>query len=212
VRSTALQRAAAPRLREEQKLLTRRLLLEAAKKVFAQRGYGAATVDDVARAAGASRATFYLHFASKAEVMGEIFRSLVPEMREYWRSLDRSLGSREVLRDWFGEAVDWWDKNKDLVPMLHEAAASDRAIAADQLAGMRSVSEEMTAYFAAIRSSAKRAEARIKIELLISQLDAFCTKWIVQKTLEADRETVLDLLTEIWGQMLGVPGGSRSPR
>jgi AcrR family transcriptional regulator len=44
-------------LREEQKLLTRRLLIGAARTVFAARGYGAATVDDIVKAAGASRAT-----------------------------------------------------------------------------------------------------------------------------------------------------------
>ena len=30
-------------------------------------------------------------------------------------------------------------------------------------------------------------------------------KWIVQKTLEAEREMVLDLLTEVWGGTLGIP-------
>jgi hypothetical protein len=30
-------------------------------------------------------------------------------------------------------------------------------------------------------------------------------KWIVQKACEADREMVLEVLTEIWGATLGVP-------
>src|SRR5439155_21837138 len=83
-----------PSLREGQKILTRRLLLEAAQDVFGQRGYGATTIDDIVKVAGASRATFYLHFAGKAEVMAAIYQSLMPATAEYWRNLDRSLGSR----------------------------------------------------------------------------------------------------------------------
>jgi hypothetical protein len=30
-------------------------------------------------------------------------------------------------------------------------------------------------------------------------------KWVVQKTIEADREMVLDVLTEVWCGTLGVP-------
>jgi hypothetical protein len=41
--------------------------------------------------------------------------------------------------------------------------------------------------------------------LLINQLDEFCMKWVVQKTIEADREMVLDVLTKVWGDTLEIP-------
>jgi AcrR family transcriptional regulator len=41
-------------LREEQKLFTKRLFVETAKRVFAERGYGAATVEDIVKAARAA--------------------------------------------------------------------------------------------------------------------------------------------------------------
>lgn len=205
MRAARVERERPPTLREEQKLFTRRLLVEAARKVFAERGFGAATIDDVVRAAGASRATFYLHFTSKAEVMAAIYESLIPETAEYWKTLDRSLGSREALRAWLETAIEWWEAHREILPALHEAIAVDREIAAKQYAGLRRLTDHLTGYFAAAKGAKKRAEARLRIELLIFQLDDFCMKWIVQKTLEAEREMVLDLLTEVWGGTLGIP-------
>ena len=49
-------------------------LLDAMARVVAERGYAAATVADVVRAAGVSRTTFYEQFASKEELFLETYR------------------------------------------------------------------------------------------------------------------------------------------
>ncbi len=54
---------------------SRALLLEAAARVFAAKGYRAATVDEVVAAAGLSKGTFYWNFASKED----LFRTLLEE-------------------------------------------------------------------------------------------------------------------------------------
>jgi AcrR family transcriptional regulator len=51
--------------REEQKARTRSALLEAASKVFARRGLHAASVEEVAEAAGFSKGAVYANFESK---------------------------------------------------------------------------------------------------------------------------------------------------
>ena len=56
---------AALSLREQHRVFTRERLIQGALEVFAHKGYVAATIDDIVAAAGASRATFYLHFHSK---------------------------------------------------------------------------------------------------------------------------------------------------
>jgi AcrR family transcriptional regulator len=48
---------------------TRRALIAAAARVFAERGYDHATVDDIARAAGVSKGAYYFHFDSKEETL-----------------------------------------------------------------------------------------------------------------------------------------------
>ena len=50
-------------------------ILDAALKVFAQKGFAAARMDDIAKAAGVTKGTIYLYFENKEEV----FKSLVRE-------------------------------------------------------------------------------------------------------------------------------------
>lgn len=55
---------------------TRRRLLGFAMELFARQGYPATTAVEIATAAGVSRATFFLHFPTKAALMGELSRAL----------------------------------------------------------------------------------------------------------------------------------------
>jgi AcrR family transcriptional regulator len=52
-------------LREQQKAATRLRLLEAAETVFARRGFHGASVDKIAREAGATTGALYANFAGK---------------------------------------------------------------------------------------------------------------------------------------------------
>jgi len=54
---------------------TRQRILQAASRVFARRGYGEATVDDVLLETGISRGAFYHHFAGKEQ----LFKALLDE-------------------------------------------------------------------------------------------------------------------------------------
>jgi AcrR family transcriptional regulator len=54
--------------RERAKAANREAILKAAKRVFAQMGYGAATVRDIIRATDLASGTFYNYFRSKEEV------------------------------------------------------------------------------------------------------------------------------------------------
>lgn len=63
-----LPHAAASGKREQTKILNRQLILNAARQVFAELGYGAATVRDIIRATPLASGTFYNYFKSKEEV------------------------------------------------------------------------------------------------------------------------------------------------
>jgi AcrR family transcriptional regulator len=68
---------------------TRTRLLDAAAKVFAERGYQSASVDEIAAAAGLSKGAVYWNFASK----DELFHALLDER------IDRPIAdTAEVLR------------------------------------------------------------------------------------------------------------------
>lgn len=56
-------------LRERQKRETHELIARAAERLFAERGFVAVTVDDVASAAGVSRQTVFNHFPTKEDLV-----------------------------------------------------------------------------------------------------------------------------------------------
>ncbi|WP_433710187.1 TetR/AcrR family transcriptional regulator [Nocardia sp. CA-084685] len=64
-------------LRERNRLRTRQELLDAALEVFAEDGYGSATVEAIAARAGASKVTLYSYFPQGRE---ELFRELYEQI------------------------------------------------------------------------------------------------------------------------------------
>src|SRR3954464_1009840 len=72
--------------REERKAQNRAKLLEAARKVFAEKGYGAATARDIVRETDLATGTFYNYFEDKQAV----FIALLDEMGEKGRAIVRA--------------------------------------------------------------------------------------------------------------------------
>jgi AcrR family transcriptional regulator len=72
--------------REERKAQNRAKLLDAARKVFAEKGYGEATARDIVRATDLATGTFYNYFPDKQA----IFSALLDEMSVRGRALVRA--------------------------------------------------------------------------------------------------------------------------
>src|SRR5947199_9429427 len=72
--------------REERKAQNRAKLLEAARKVFAEKGYGEATARDIVRETDLATGTFYNYFEDKQDA----FMALLDEMGEKGRAIARA--------------------------------------------------------------------------------------------------------------------------
>ena len=59
-------------LRRQQSRDTRARIVRAAARVWAKEGFDDATVDDICKAAGVARSTFYFHFQSTGQLLGEL--------------------------------------------------------------------------------------------------------------------------------------------
>lgn len=71
-------------LREEQKAATRLRLLEAAEAVFARRGFHGASVDEIAREAGATTGALYANFAGKEDLFLQLLdHTMEQDVRAY---------------------------------------------------------------------------------------------------------------------------------
>src|SRR5579859_4583363 len=68
--------------RRQQADATRRRILAAAERLFAERGFATVTMEAIARAAHVSLATLYLHFSGRTAIVGTLAEALVaaPEL------------------------------------------------------------------------------------------------------------------------------------
>jgi TetR/AcrR family transcriptional regulator, fatty acid metabolism regulator protein len=97
----------------------RRLLLDAAVRVFARKGYHTCRVGDIAEEAGVAHGLLYHYFSSKDEVLETVFRVTWSELLEAFRAVeDSDEPPREQLRRVAAILLRAWRRNPDLVRVL----------------------------------------------------------------------------------------------
>lgn len=80
-RTKAVAKPPAPRPRKSD--ATRQRILDAAAKVFRDKGYAGARLTDIAAAAGMQAGSLYYHFASREELVEEVLRAGVQQALEF---------------------------------------------------------------------------------------------------------------------------------
>ncbi|KAF1024716.1 MAG: HTH-type transcriptional repressor KstR2 [Burkholderia plantarii] len=84
--------------REQSKDQTRERLLNAANAIFTKKGYVAASVEDIAAAAGYTRGAFYSNFGGKAELLLELLRRDHEQMHAQVQQIFEAGGTRETMQ------------------------------------------------------------------------------------------------------------------
>jgi AcrR family transcriptional regulator len=87
-------------LRERKKQQTRQAIHEAAMKLFAERGYDATTIADIADAAGISPRTFFSYFSAKEEAVFQKFDMAYEEFGRALHERPAGMTALEALREW----------------------------------------------------------------------------------------------------------------
>jgi AcrR family transcriptional regulator len=190
-------------LRDAQKQRTRQLLIEHGLELFASKGYQAVKIDDIAAAAGATRATFYLHFASKAELM----RQLIEDVDDILTAVDDpplatvvELGQRDPIRDWLNRKFDQWRVIRPYMLVAHQAEASEPEVSAvldkwfdDTVDAMRAGLEAAGRFDPDTR--------RARCTLAFGEFEFLSRQWF-RRGWQDKRKIVLDTLTDSWCYLL----------
>jgi AcrR family transcriptional regulator len=96
----------------------REKILDAAIRVFGEKGFSAASVEDIARQASIGKGTIYLYFKSKDEVFENILaeRSFVPMLAEDIVDLD--LPVEVIFRKIAGDYLHYMNANLPILQMV----------------------------------------------------------------------------------------------
>lgn len=186
--------------------MTRNLLLDSALATFGEKGYVGTKIDDIVGRAGANRATFYLHFSSK----GELVTALIEQINDTVVASDDpplpevvASGDPAVIRQWVGRRFDQWPTIMPYVVVAGQAADVEPGVA-DAVSGWHESA------IAEIHEGLDRAERfdassrRARAVAAFAQIEYFSRRWYRESgwTEAVPREVALEVLTDSWVSLL----------
>jgi len=169
-------------LREEQKILTHRRLLEAAVTVFTEKPFLEARMEDIAQAAGVTRVTVYAHFPGKAEIVDALVERLYGLMGEAYADLAAlPRWTPADIRAWLDEAAVRW---REMAPIRRVANAAAPTALRSLGDGRTQYVEAHERYVGMLVGDYGRwrdvdpAEARQRALMAVLQTESFFSAWI----------------------------------
>jgi AcrR family transcriptional regulator len=207
------------RSREQRKAETRAALLDAAGRVFARRGYHAASVDEVADEAGYSTGALYSNFEGKEDLFLALLQREIERQAE---GVAAAVAERGSLDERARGGAEYWveflDREPELVLLFMEFWAY--AVRNPE------IRSRFAARYAEVRASPARiideGARELGVELLrppeqlAAAIDALADGFALQKLADPDSipdELFGDALTMLLeGARRGAPSGSPTPR
>jgi AcrR family transcriptional regulator len=124
-------------LRERKKQQTRKAIHRAAMQLFAERGFEATTIADIAAAADIAPRTFFSYFASKEEAVFEKFDAAFADFDRSLRDRAAGISALDALREWIGRAAKEYSGDVEDAQLEARLRRESPAVAACDLQHMR---------------------------------------------------------------------------
>jgi AcrR family transcriptional regulator len=198
----------------------RAAIQSAALEVFADRGYHASSIDDIARAAGVSKALIYEHFASKQELHADLIEAQASEL--YRRVADavaavQTPSGSERLRAGLEAFFGFVEERRDAWRVLFRETVDPETAAA-----LSRVNAQVTSLVATLIAEDPGAKPRdeahpeadrgiqLLAQMLVGAIESVANWWAEHKEVRRDR--VLETAMEFaWLGLDRVGQGERWP-
>jgi AcrR family transcriptional regulator len=169
----------------------RRLLLDAAVRVFARKGYHSARVGDIAEEAGVAYGLLYHYFDSKEDVLRSVFRETWRELIETIKSVEGAGDPpREQLRKVAEILLRSWRRDPDLVRVLVLEVTRSQYLPGEM--------DEIVKSFAAIQEIVERGQAdgsirpdldaRLASYIFYGAVEELLTGWALGRLPDSDED------------------------
>ena len=178
-------------------------ILEAAVRVFAERGYHAARVGDIAEAAGVAHGLLYHYFPSKEDVLRTIFRDSWSLLIGALHGIEASgEAAPEQLRKIAAVLLRSWRHDPDLVRVLVREVARSPHLSeqVDEVREVFLVIQRVIERGQADGSFRRDLDARLASWIVYGSLEEVLTGWVLGQLPDGDEEvaraerTVIDVV------------------
>jgi len=182
-------------LRQQQRDFTRRRLVDTARELFMQKGSRATSVDDISKAAGTSRATFYAHFANKQDIIRELANNMLQMAFAVYEQFSLlSEWNHQSINAWMSTLFDAWEANAGatyvVIEEIHSELRRDSVVQMEHRVNALIGDNVLWERFS-------QSEARRRAALLLFQLERGMDAWHYGGW-KNDREMLMATFTDIW--------------
>lgn len=195
---------------------TEAALMNAARQVFAEKGYLNARISDIAEAAGRSPGSFYNYYENKEEILAALLAEFAHEVVS-GAQLSRSSDPLENIRA--NVRIYWNTYRKYLAEMigLFQMSMTDAAYTErwrdNRAAGIQGVMS--------VNRAAERAGHKVGLDhgalasAIVGMLESFCWTWLVaggdSDVTAPDDETAIETLSALWYRTLFFHSAEMAP-
>ena len=160
----------------------RRQILEAAVKVFADKGFHASRVGDVAEEAGIAYGLVYHYFASKEDLLETIFRTTWTEMLSRVREVEEAgVPAAEAVRQVTALLLRTWRRDPDLVRVLVREVTRNQHVQQE----IEEIAQAMQALERIVRRGQETGEFRTELDprlaavVFYGALEEVLSSWVL---------------------------------
>lgn len=165
--------------RAERAARTRQALIDAALRLFAERGYDATTTEEIAEAAGVSPRTFFRHFPTKESVLLRGEADFTRAFAGVYLAQPETMTDLEAMRAAFVALAPGLHRLRGEVGLYREAVASSFTLRGRESANHAENARTMAEAMAARRGLlVPDAECELLAALGLTVLDHALTRWL----------------------------------
>lgn len=177
-------------------------IMQAAKEVFASKGYHATAVSDIAELAGVAKGTFYLYFKDKETVFAELIDDLFSQIVKTWTLVEpESVKSADdMLRLTRASAVGYarlFANNREVAKMfLTEGFSTGSAIDQRRNAHNKALVETSTRFLkhGIEMGFLRKMDPVVITHCIIGSVERLTLEWLLDETLPPIEEMVEEVI------------------
>ena len=185
-------------IREQHRALTRSQILRAARQLFETEPYHDISVEAIAKRAGVSRATVYLHFDNKRQILDELITDLRREADVLWPNLSVSNDrSAAALTPHVAAFLDAIRRHSGAFRAWMQAGVTE-----DDVAGTSRRDLDRVRLLVFPDAAPDDSDALARTVVLVSVIERFCVYWLDHE-LPIPPDTAAAILAEAMAGVIG---------